>query len=175
MSWRLFLVLPTAFLFCACVNPSQNSSQAKVAQTAQVNNSPAALASIHFFRGGYYPAPGSPNWSHDLEIAVSGNSAGAVRGEDYDSSCFRVGLLNSQELNQLLAGIQTLQIKRATQDSGIVDIGVEYIELIYNSGQTRKIHLMPYEYRAGEELAANGSALAERLRSIGDNLNVGCY
>ena len=172
MSWRLFLVLPTAFLFLGCVNPSSTSNP-KVARVDHINSAPT-IASIHYFKGGYYSAPEMPNWTHDMTITVSGSGAGAMAGKDYDALCFRAGYLASQDLNELLAGIQALQITRLREGAIIADAGVEYIELIYSNGQIRKIHLLALEYEIGEEVASNGLALAERLRSIGSNLSIGC-
>ena len=163
-----------AFLFLAACGSSVTMPIAKCYDcTGNVTPNQESFVSLHYYRGGFFPPPGAPNWSHDLRIDFETSGGARVNARLEDQLCFKTGALSPAEAAQVQDLLKVLASKKSTGPI-MADGGVEWIELTSRNGSKTKYHLMDGEVPVGELILVNGAPLSTVLKDIDSRLAIGC-
>lgn len=143
-----------------------------------VNGTTVSLAnktasSARYYKGGFFPPPNQPNWSHDMTVDFTQTNY-PITGKHTDSLCGKSGNLSLADTAQLFDLVENVVLQKSNGPL-TADAGVEWVEITSTDGSKVKIHLMSTEVPQGEFYAVQGAApLSNFLKQIEAGLAVFC-
>lgn len=168
----LVLIALAPFMLLACSKKHSNGAAASAGATGSSSN---VVLQMHYFKGGFFAPPNSPNWSRDLTINFADYDHGyLVTAKDTDPLCFKANArISTSETTYFLDLVSQLQLYVSTGPI-LADAGVEYIEFTLQDGSKRRYHLLNAEVPAGQYYANNPNAVRTYLQDLDDSLPIAC-
>jgi hypothetical protein len=132
------------------------------------------VATFKYYKGGFYPPPNQPNWSHDMTITFT-TSGFFIDARQTDPLCSSSGTFSQAQATELFDLVSKLVVSvKAPGGPQVADAGVEYVEITLQNGQVRKYHLLNMEVPVGELFAVNPTDLRNYLLNLEASLPVAC-
>lgn len=139
-------------------------------------NKAAEIVSARYWRGGWFPAPNTPNWSHDMDFIFNDDSTITVKSKTTDQFCFKSDIVLDQEQRQKWEIVySSLEVKPLDDGTPMMaDGGVEVLILVFSDKSTKTIHLAHWDAGPGDLVASNGDNMIEFLQRIDSEMPHGC-
>ncbi len=132
------------------------------------------FSSFRFFYGGWYPRPGTPNWSDDMTFVFKSNSI-TVDSKTTDELCIKpTYTLEDEDRVILLNFIKDLKVVVAKDIVPLPDAGSKTIVFKMIDGTESTVYLKEAGARNGDNLATNGAEIADFLQNLNKKIPIAC-
>jgi len=167
-----FSMLATVAMLAAGCGKAESKKAPAVPDTG--TQSSKTVSTFKYYKGGFYPPPDLPPWSHDMIIKFT-TSGFFIEAKHPDPLCGKAGEFSQAEAIELFALVSNLIVAVKAPGGPIaVDAGVEFIEITLQDGTKSKYHLMNMEVPVGEMFAVNPTELSNYLKDLEASLPVVC-
>lgn len=130
------------------------------------------VSALRYFRGGWYPAPGQKNWSHDYVLNLS---SGALKGKVDDPLCGATRTVSASELNAMKSIISASVITKKSQGEAMMADGViETVELTYAT-EVKKVHLHRPMASYKDLVFATPQDISNVMKAVVDNHDLAVF
>lgn len=132
---------------------------------------------LHYFRGGWMPAPGSSSFSHDgiFNFLNSQKAYVQYNKTNQASACKGEKTLSATQISNILSKINSataLMTQKSPDDPMRADGGTEFVDMSFSDSSKLKAYIDGAEAPAGSYLIVNpeaGKSLSDYLKSIVDS------
>lgn len=144
-------------------------------QSLQSNRIDKKIASLTYFKGGWYGPVDVPNWTYDLTIKLK-NDVLNVSAKTTDELCGKVSQdLTDSEITELKKLLSDLDVKSIPSDAPIMmDAGTRQITVQYLNEEPITILLSTFFGQHDGYYATNGDSLAAFLENLDQSLAMYC-
>ena len=134
------------------------------------------IVSARYWRGGWFGAPNTPNWSHDMDFIFNEDSTITVKSKTIDSLCFKTEIILDRDQRKKWEILYAALAVNPIPNDGpmMADGGAEVLILVFSDKSTTTIHLAPLDAGPGDLLASNGEDMIAHLRGIDKEMPMGC-
>lgn len=171
----LGLASVTSLFFLNCGAGQLNGNVAEETSTpVATSHEEPSFSSFRFFHGGWYSRPGTPNWSDDMTFVIKNNSI-TVNSKIADELCFKpTYTLGEDDRLRLLTLITDLKVVVAKDIVPLPDAGTKSIVFKMVDGTESTVHLIESSARNGDNIATNGSELADLMQELNKKIPMAC-